>query len=65
MDGEDPYPYAEMSGLFKHVPENKQEQYLIDFRNVIDHYLKTSSYEVEGVALEIKQLRKISKDWWN
>ena len=48
-----------VSTLFFYVPDDEREQFIQDFRNVIAHCIFSNTYDVEGVADEIIQLRDI------
>jgi len=48
-----------VSTLFFYVPDDEREQFIQDFRNVIAHCIFLNTYDIEGVADEIIQLRDI------
>lgn len=48
-----------VSTLFFYVPDDEREQFIQDFRNVIAHCIFSNTYDIEGVADEIIQLRDI------
>ncbi len=48
-----------VSNLFFYVPKDEHEQFIQDFRNVIAHCIFSNTYDIEGVADEIIQLRDI------
>lgn len=48
-----------VSNLFFYVPNDEQEQFIQDFRNVIAHCIFSNTYDIQGVADEIIEMRDI------
>jgi hypothetical protein len=59
LDEQDYIFIPTVSTLFDYVPKDEHEQFIQDFRNVIAHCLFSNTYDIEGVADEITQMRDI------